>query len=277
MHLDAGPRRCPAGGDRVRYFRCLAALTRWAETEERHYAIPDLRWSATFFAEQGRPADVAACADGLARIAAETGNPEALAALSHALGEAALLDVDAAQAADPRSRALEVLRPIDVPFERAQIRVRAGVALAAVGEREAAVEQLTEAYRTANRLEARPLAAEAVRQLEILGEQVECRLGRRAAGQRERAGLTRRELEVVRLVAVGARTGKWTGVVPERPHRRDARQQYPHQAGLPHPDRGHAQGRATRLAQPSLDPGSPTPAWSERRKRQPMLDRSGAQ
>ena len=73
--------------------RCLAALTRWAETEERHYAIPDLRWSATFFAEQGRPADVAACADGLARIAAETGNPEALAALSHALGEAALLDV----------------------------------------------------------------------------------------------------------------------------------------------------------------------------------------
>jgi DNA-binding CsgD family transcriptional regulator len=190
--------------------RSLAALARWAETEESHYAVPDLRWSATFFAEQGRPADVAACANGLARIAAETGNPEALAALSHALGEAALLDGDAAQAVDHFSRALDVLRPIDVPFERAQIQVRAGVALAALGEREAAVERLTEAYRTASRLGARPLAAEAVRQLEILGEHVERRLGRRAAGQRERAGLTRRELEVVRLVAVG-RTNREIG------------------------------------------------------------------
>ena len=190
--------------------RCLAALARWAETEERHYAIPDLRWSATFFAEQGRPADVAACAHGLARIAAETGNPEALAALSHALGEAALLDGDGAQAANHFTRALEVLRTVDVPFERAQIQLRAGVALAAIGEREAAVERLTEAYRTATRLEARPLAEEALRQLVALGEHVERRLGRRAAGKQERAGLTRRELEVVRLVALG-RTNREVG------------------------------------------------------------------
>jgi DNA-binding NarL/FixJ family response regulator len=190
--------------------RCLAALARWAETEEGHYAVPYLRWSATFFAEQGRPADVAACGNALARITAQTGNPEALAALSHALGEAALLDSEAAQAVEHFSRALEVLRPIDVPFERAQIQVRAGVALAAVGERDAAVERLTEAYRTATRLEARPLAEEAVRQLVALGEHVERRLGRRAAGQLERAGLTRRELEVVRLVALG-RTNREVG------------------------------------------------------------------
>jgi DNA-binding CsgD family transcriptional regulator len=183
--------------------RSLAALARWAETEERHYAIPYLRWSATFFAEQGRPTDVNACANALARIAAETGNPEALGALSHALGEAALLDGDAAQAGTHFSRALELLRAVDVPFERAQIQMRAGVALAAVGEREAAVERLTEAYRAATKLGARPLADEAARQLVTLGEQVERRLGRRAAGQLERAGLTRRELEVVRLVALG--------------------------------------------------------------------------
>ena len=190
--------------------RSLAALARWAETEERHYAIPYLRWSATFFAEQGRLADVRACANALAQIAAETGNPEALGALSHALGEAALLDGDAAQATEHFSRALEVLHAVDVPFERAQIQMRAGVALAAVGEREAAVERLTQTYRAANRLEARPLADEAVRQLVALGEQVERRLGRRAAGQRERAGLTRRELEVVRLVALG-RTNREIG------------------------------------------------------------------
>jgi DNA-binding CsgD family transcriptional regulator/TPR repeat protein len=190
--------------------RSLAALARWAETEEGHYAVPYLRWSATFFAAQGRPADVAACANALARVAAQTGNPEALAALAHVLGEAALLDGDAAQAVDHFSRALEMLRPIDVPFERAQIQARAGAALAAVGEREAAVERLTEAYRTASKLGARPLGEEAVRQLVALGEQVERRLGRRAAGQRERAGLTRRELEVVRLVAVG-RTNREIG------------------------------------------------------------------
>jgi DNA-binding CsgD family transcriptional regulator len=49
-----------------------------------------------------------------------------------------------------------------------------------------------------------------VRQLVALGEQVERRLGRRAAGQRERAGLTRRELEVLRLVALG-RTNREIG------------------------------------------------------------------
>jgi DNA-binding CsgD family transcriptional regulator len=190
--------------------RSLAALARWAETDEQYYAIPHLRWSATFFAEHGRPADVGACADALAQIAAETGNPEALAALSHALGEAALLDGEAAQAADHLARALETLHAVDVPFERAQIQVRAGVALAAVGEREAAVERLTQAYRTANKLGTRPLAEEAARRLVALGEHVERRLGRRAAGQLERAGLTRRELEVVRLVAVG-RTNREIG------------------------------------------------------------------
>jgi predicted ATPase/DNA-binding CsgD family transcriptional regulator len=190
--------------------RSLAALARWAETEDRYYAVPYLRWSATFFAEQGRSADVAACANALARIAAETGNPDALAALAHALGEAALLDGEAAQAADHFSRALEALHAVDVPFERAEIQVRAGVALAAVGEREAAVERLTQAYRTANKLGARPLAEEAAWRLVALGEHVERRLGRRAAGQLERAGLTRRELEVVRLVAVG-RTNREIG------------------------------------------------------------------
>lgn len=190
--------------------RSLAAMARWAETEDRYFTIPYLRWSASFFAEQGRPADVGACANALAQIAADTGNPEALAALSHALGEAALLDGEAAQAAEHFSRALEVLRAVDVPFEHAQIQVRAGVALAEAGEREAAVEQLAQAYRIASKLGARPLAAEAARRLVALGEPVERRLGRRAAGQLERAGLTRRELEVVRLVAVG-RTNREIG------------------------------------------------------------------
>ena len=90
-----------------------------------------------------------------------------------------------------------------MPFERAQIELRAGVALAATGEREPALERLASAYRTARKLGARPLAAEAAREVAALGESVSRRLGTRAAADADGAGLSRRELEVVRMVAVG--------------------------------------------------------------------------
>ena len=92
---------------------------------------------------------------------------------------------------------------LDMPFERAQIELRAGVALAASGEREAALERLSSAYRAARKLGARPLAAEAAREVAALGESVARRLGVRAAADADGAGLSRRELEVVRLVALG--------------------------------------------------------------------------
>ena len=58
-------------------------------------------------------------------------------------------------------------------------------------------------YRIARKLGARPLARQAARELESMGEPVEKRLGRRAAALIENSGLTRRELEVMRLVSVG--------------------------------------------------------------------------
>jgi DNA-binding CsgD family transcriptional regulator len=66
-----------------------------------------------------------------------------------------------------------------------------------------AIERLTSAYRAARRLGARPLATAAAEELARLGEQVERRLGRRAASELVHAGLSRRELEVLRLVSVG--------------------------------------------------------------------------
>jgi DNA-binding CsgD family transcriptional regulator len=148
-------------------------------------------------------ADARACAQHAARIAAETANPEALATLSHAHGETALLDGDTAGAVEHFAAAIDRLHDLELPLERAQSCLRAGVALAATGARAAAVERLTDAYRTARRLGARPLATRAARDLAVLGEPVERRLGRRAAGQIERAGLSERELEILRLVAVG--------------------------------------------------------------------------
>jgi DNA-binding NarL/FixJ family response regulator len=182
---------------------CRFVLERWEHSEDRHYAVWGLRWAASFFAEQGAGPEARACADALARIAAHTGHPDARAALAHALAETALLDGDAETAAEQIARALELHAALDIAFERAQIQLRAGVVLAAAGERELALERLASAYRTARRLGARPLATRAAEETARLGESVERRLGRRAAAAHDGAGLSRREVEVMRLLAVG--------------------------------------------------------------------------
>jgi ATP/maltotriose-dependent transcriptional regulator MalT len=183
--------------------RCRFMLARWGQSESLHYPVPALRWATTFLCRNHVDRDSRACAAAIGGLAHETVNPEALAALAHVLGEVALLDGHPEQAADQFERALELLGPIGLPFETAQTQVRSGVAHAAAGGRDAAVARLTDAYRTARKLGARPLARSAAAELAALGEQVERRLGRRAAAQLEGPGLTRRELEVVRFVATG--------------------------------------------------------------------------
>ena len=70
-------------------------------------------------------------------------------------------------------------------------------------EEHEAVEHLVAAYRTARRLGARPMVERLTASLTTLGERPDRRLGRRAVAQAANSGLTRREVEVVRLVAVG--------------------------------------------------------------------------
>ncbi|MGZ4185518.1 MAG: ATP-binding protein [Solirubrobacteraceae bacterium] len=183
--------------------RCQTILERWSQTEERHYVISPLRWATTVFAQAGEYTDVKACTAALTEVAAQTGQVEAMSALAHALGEAALIDGDPEEAASHFERAASLLTDLGAPFERAQSHRRAAAALVAAGRREHAVEQLVTAHRAARRLRARPLTAEIADELAALGERLDRRLGRRAAHQSDHAGLTRRELEVVRLVALG--------------------------------------------------------------------------
>jgi len=182
--------------------RCLSILERWQQTEERHYAIPPLRWATTLLAESGDGRGARACAAALAHIATDAGQDEAMSALSHSLGELALLEGNPEQAAVHFGRALELLRSVGAPFERAESQRRAAGALVMVGRRQEAVEHLVAAHRTARRLGARLLVQQAIDGL-ALGERPERRLGRRAAAQHAHRGLTRREVEVVRLVAAG--------------------------------------------------------------------------
>jgi DNA-binding NarL/FixJ family response regulator len=180
-----------------------AVLSAWADSEDHHYAIGALRWSAALFARHGDEQGAHDCIEALNGIATGTRYADALAALGHAIAETALAEGDAQAAADQLERAVEQIRSVDLPFQLAEIQLRAGAAFVAAGDREAGVERLVEAYRIARRLGARPLAAEAAREVAAQGESVVRRLGRRAATDADGAGLSRRELEVVRLLAAG--------------------------------------------------------------------------
>jgi DNA-binding CsgD family transcriptional regulator len=183
--------------------RCRVILERWQATEERHYVVSPLRWAATAFAEADEPPAVAACAAALTQIAADTGQDEAASALAHALGETAMLAGDTDQAATHFAHAAALLAEIGAPLERAESQRRAGAALATAGRREGAIDSLVAAHRTARRLGARPLTERLARDLQALGSKAERRLGRLAAAQTRNGGLTRRELDVLRLVATG--------------------------------------------------------------------------
>jgi DNA-binding NarL/FixJ family response regulator len=182
---------------------CWSMVERWRRTEDRHYAIAPLRWATTFFAESADGPGARTCAAALAQIAADAGQDEAMSALSHALGEMALLDGSPEQAADQFARALVLLQGLDMPLDRAESQRRAATALAGIGRREEAVEHLVAAHRMARRLGARPLVERLTDSLAALGERADRRLGRRAVATAANGGLTRREVEVVRLVAMG--------------------------------------------------------------------------
>jgi DNA-binding NarL/FixJ family response regulator len=183
--------------------QCRFLLERWRDSEDHHYAVWGLRWASCFFARHSSLSEARACAEALSEIAARTGHPDVLAALAQALGEAALAEGHAEVAAAQLRRAVELHETLKIPFERVQIQLRAGVAFAAAGERDAALEQIMVAHAAALKLGAAPLVAQAAAQVAELGESVERTLGRRAAAEHEHAGLSRRELEVMRLVASG--------------------------------------------------------------------------
>ena len=183
--------------------RCRVVLERWQSTEERHYVVAPLRWAATVFAEADETPALRACTAALTQIAADTGQDEAASAVAHALGEIALLDGENEQAATHFQHAVHLLAELAAPLERVESQRRAAAALAASGRREEAVDSLVAAHRTARKLGARPLTERLARDLQALGAKAEQRLGRLAAAQAQHGGLTRRELDVLRLVATG--------------------------------------------------------------------------
>ena len=175
---------------------CRRLLSRWAQTEDRHYAIPALRWAAGWLARAGEPVLARTVADALAQIANDTGRPEALAALAHALGVTLAAEREFAEAMVQLEHALERLRELVLPYELADSSLTAGLVAAELGRPDVAADHLRRAMRTARHLGARPLAAAATRQRNAPVDSA-------VSAARQPAELTRRQLQVLEFVAEG--------------------------------------------------------------------------
>ncbi len=183
--------------------RCRGILARCGGTEERHVAIPILRWAATCFARAGDRDGLRACGELLGEVAATFGHSEPLSALAHTLGEIAWLDGDAARAAEQFEHAISLIEDWDLPRERVESQLRAAAVHAALGQRDKATTFAREAARGAERLGARPLAEAAANQLRDLGEALAGALGPRGAARAERGGLTARQLQILAEISKG--------------------------------------------------------------------------
>jgi ATP/maltotriose-dependent transcriptional regulator MalT len=196
-------------------------------------------------------------AAALAWLAQEEGDAVRASELCHALLERWSTSEDhhyavwglrcSTAAACPRSG---TARDLEIPFERAQILLHAGTALARTGEREHGLERLVEAHRIAQRLAAEPLTTQVAAAVTAAGGSLEL-LGSRAAARHSHAGLSRRELEVMRLVAQGLTNRQIAEQLVLSTRTRHARAQHPREVALPDADGGRrpscAAGPAHRL------------------------------
>jgi DNA-binding NarL/FixJ family response regulator/tetratricopeptide (TPR) repeat protein len=192
-----------AGNNPAAAEQCRDFLSRWRQTEEGTAATSVLRWASSCLAAEGDRDGVRACADALGEILTRLGHAETLSALAHVLGELALLDGDAARAAEQFSHATALLEDRGIPFERAHSQLRAAVAYAACGRVDDAVAWLRDCARGAERLGARPLADAVAKELRRLGQPLAGALGPRAGRRAERAGLTMRQVQILTEIAKG--------------------------------------------------------------------------
>jgi DNA-binding CsgD family transcriptional regulator/tetratricopeptide (TPR) repeat protein len=182
---------------------CQDILRRWEQVEECHYAVPALRWAATFFASTRATTQIRACINALAQIASRSGQAETLSALAHALGEHALLDGDTGQAVQQFDQALDLLRDVNVPYCRALTEWRVGAAHVAFNRTDTGILHLKSAYRTASKLGARPLAVRISHTLREIGTADIAPNRRLNRVPLAAVKMTRRQLEILQHVACG--------------------------------------------------------------------------
>jgi DNA-binding CsgD family transcriptional regulator len=175
----------------------------WERSDDLHYGTEAFRWGVTQFAQWGDAHRVQQATAALSRIATGTSNPETLAGLAHGLGESLLLEGEAKKAVGQFKQAGALLEEVEAPFDSAHTRWRLGVALAAAGEHERAVGELQNAAGLFEELGAKSFRQGVEKKLVALGARVEPLLSTRKGHRLKQAGLTRRQIEVLRKLAQG--------------------------------------------------------------------------
>ena len=166
------------------------AIRRLMDEADERLTRPDVLAAAVeiMVAQDDLPAARAA-AEELSDIAEELGSPFLRALADQSTGAVLLADGDARGALAPLDRALTAWQELEAPYESARVRVLIGMACRALGDDDAAEIELEAARTTFEELGATPDLA---------------RLASLTRRSRESPdGLTRRELQVLRLVAEG--------------------------------------------------------------------------
>jgi DNA-binding CsgD family transcriptional regulator len=140
----------------------------------------------------GDIAGARAAGDELEQIAMRFDTELIAATAAHARGEIELAEGDAYAALAALRRALDLWQELRAPYLAARVRVSIGVACRALGDEDGAALELESARAAFQRLEAQPDLAH-----------VDALRAQPHAARSVSHGLTRRELEVLRLVATG--------------------------------------------------------------------------
>ncbi len=184
-----------------RHYRDI--LDGWSKTEDRHDLIPALRSASTFFATHEADAELSQCVNALTDLASTSSSQEVVAAVAHTLGEAAMRNNDYNEAARHFQQSAILLEKLGLPLEVAKSQLRGGIALHRAGHSQRSIDTLSQAYRIARNLGARPLASLIANELETRGAPVDEERSADTPDRSRRAGLTRRQLDIVRLLAKG--------------------------------------------------------------------------
>ena len=175
-------------------------LTVWEQTHEVHDILPGLCSAMSFFTDHGYHEEGNQTVQILSTIANLTGNPEAVATLSFALGELASVQQNDREANDHYAHAVRSFAELSLPLQQVIALYKQGKSQVAAGNKPAASDLLRQALQLAKQLAARPLAAAITAVLNSISEkETKAKIGSGKA----LAGLTGRQAEILQALVEG--------------------------------------------------------------------------
>jgi predicted ATPase/DNA-binding CsgD family transcriptional regulator len=183
------------------YYRSI--LDFWKKTEDKHDIILILIWGASFYSRFKFKEELTRCTEILSDIASQTGNTEAVAGLAFALGENFILNDDYEQAVRQYKRSLEFIDRLQVPLLQMLLNFRIGQAVFSNQDEITGRKYFFNALSISKNLAVRPFTSLIEETLFKSGTRPEESRKSDSEERSSNAGLTRRQLEILVLIAEG--------------------------------------------------------------------------